>query len=296
MRSAFGVEHTVTVTTTTVSKSLSGGVFKPASKLTQAERKTVGGYRKAKGVTAKDAEWARNQQNIKTLHSQPHRGMKHTKTVQGRQGTTEHYKHSKKSSVVPPGAEGFHVRTGGKKGTSYIHMRSDARKGVTAHEVAHASPKRTAYRMNQVATNPKKTMAEEGRADYVASGHYLKKKPTSGYGQAARMRNAEVRGEKNAKKARKYGGKPARGLVHAGNTTSRFKVKQISGSMSRTMNKPVGRQEIDEYRRVQDRMHGGAPKTPGMSTRKKVTIGAGTTGVAGGGTYAVSRNRKRKNG
>jgi hypothetical protein len=293
MRSAFGVEHTVT---TPVSKSLSGGVFKPASKLSQAERKAVGGYRKAKGVTAADRVWAQNQKNIKTLHGQKHPGMKHTKTVQGRQGTTEHYKHSKRSTVVPPGADGFHVRTGGKKGTSYIHMKSNARKDVTAHEVAHASPKRTAYRMNQVATNPKKTMAEEGRADYVATGHYLKTKPQSGYAQAARMRNAEVRGEKQAKKAQKYGGKPARSLVRARHAPSRFNVKAASGSMSRTMNKPVGRKEIDEYRKVQDRMHGGAPKTPGMSTRKKVAIGAGTTGVAGGGTYAVRRNRKKKNG
>jgi len=291
MRSAFGVEHVVAAP---VSKSLSGGVFKPASKLSQAERKTVGGYRKAKGVTTSDAEWARNMGQVKRLHDQPHPGMRHTKTVHGKQGTTEHYKHNSRSTVVPPGAEGFHVRTGGKKGTSYIHMKDSAGKSVTRHEVAHSTPKRTSYRMKQIVDNPKKTMAEEGRADYVASGHYLKKKPQSGYAQSARYRNAEARGEKSAKSARKYGGKPARGLMRARNAPSRFKVKQASGSMSRTMNKPVGRQEIDEYRRVQDKMHGGAPKTPGMSTRKKVAIGAGTTGVAGGGTYAVSRNRKKR--
>lgn len=71
-------------------------------------------------------------------------------------------------------------KTGGKDGQRRILMGPDAEflgrkdlKRLKEHEIAHVTPgKRTSWRMASIASDPKKIMREEGRADMVAGLHY----------------------------------------------------------------------------------------------------------------------------
>jgi hypothetical protein len=302
MRSAFGVEHTV-------SKSLSGGTFKPISQMTQAERKAIGGYRKAKGVSEDDKKYRTAMGQIKDLHSgKPVGGVtntgKHLRTEKHRGGgNVEVYRHGKKSRLVPPGAEGFHVSTGGKRGTSYVHLGGGSGKRVETHELAHANPKRSSYRMFQITSNPRKLMREEARADYKAQGHFTTRgeKEGSGYAQSAHYRSNELAGKKSEARLGRTPviGGPLKGMRRAMNTSRRQKTNLAVNNLTRTMNKPVKRREIDSYIKVQDKMRAADPNARPAAKKKHTKaiagVAAGTAGAGGGvATYEMARNRRLK--
>lgn len=96
----------------------------------------------------------------------------------------------RESSKMPRGASAFAIRSGGRSsGRSAIMYPAGKGKADLAaaqagnvsstltHEMAHATPKRSGYRMHQVAQNPRKLGREEGRADFEARTDY--RAPTS---------------------------------------------------------------------------------------------------------------------
>ena len=259
MISAFGVEHGI-------SKSLVGGVFKPASKLTRAERGAVGGYKKARGVTAADQEFKHVQGQTKAYHA----ALTPTRSFKSKSGTTHVYEHNILSRGIPKGAAGFHVREGGKQGTSHVHYRSDKiigadnkPKSTLMHEMAHARPARSSYRMNQIIDSPKKLFREEGRADFESRGHF-KKRPEGGYAQAAMNRvktkdakKLETRAKTKLRKIPIVGRRL--GAVMAADVRSAAKPmrqqhKAGLRTLSQTMGKPIGNKEVDSYIGVHDKM------------------------------------------
>lgn len=259
MISAFGVEHGQ------VSKSLVGGVFKPASALTRAERGAVGGYKKARGVSAGDRAFQAEQAKVKEYHA----GMKPARSFSSKSGTTHVYEHGIMSRALPKGSSGVMVREGGKRGTSHVHYQtssfdtSTSAKSVLSHEMAHARPARTAYRMNQIHGSPKKVLREEGRADFESRGHF-KKNPQGGYAQAATQRteNLKAKGlETNARKQLKKVplvgnrlGSYAAKQVRTAAKPMRARGKEINRGMSQSLGKPVGNKEVDAYIGVQNQM------------------------------------------
>jgi hypothetical protein len=82
------------------------------------------------------------------------------------------------------------------------HLKSAKQADSTfAHELAHAAPKRSSYRLHgQINASPKKSMREEARAD-MAGGTYYRNPPSkddSGYVAAARAKpgwKADVKAE-----------------------------------------------------------------------------------------------------
>jgi hypothetical protein len=174
--SAFGVDHGW------ISKSLVGGVFKPAHALSTAERKAVGGYKKAKGVTSAHREFkAESAERHKVLADHPP-----IKNVG--------------SHTLPFGSEGQGAtfRLGSKKGGRSV-IRAAARnkssyQQIVSHEQQHAKPRRSEYRLHgQILKDPEKLMREEARADLHSHyGHYkdtwkktMQGKPTTVYQQSA---------------------------------------------------------------------------------------------------------------
>lgn len=88
------------------------------------------------------------------------------------------------------GTKGFMVRTGSAKGgTSHVILPKDAPQHIVNHEMTHAAPKRSSYRMHQIVTDPKKLMREEARAEMGSNrraGYYRTYDKTNiAYTQAA---------------------------------------------------------------------------------------------------------------
>lgn len=88
----------------------------------------------------------------------------------------------------------FAVKTGGRRDPGHVFSRTGASRETLVHEHAHVSPNRSGYRLNQILNNPRKTMREEGRADYLSGVHYKHNPSDSGYaegvGNGERMRAA----------------------------------------------------------------------------------------------------------
>lgn len=294
MISAFGVDHGG------ISKSLVDGVFKPASKLTGAERRAVGGYKKLRGVTSADNEHRAGEKHIKDYHSDRNIriGVKTGKVTQGKQGTVRRYKHSLISSQVPVGAGGFHIRTGSaKEGTSYVHLREGADKSTKAHELAHARPARSGYRMAQIVKDPKKLMREEARADFESRGHFAGKKTDSGYAQAAKERSRQTAGKAHEEKLRKVPG--GRTLARIANGPTATKSESYSNHVAEALNKPeMGHGPVDQYVKVQNQMHqakhGTAPpKVTPRSVHAAYGVAGASAASAAGGGYALHDHRKK---
>ena len=92
--------------------------------------------------------------------------------------------------------EGATTRFGGKRGESRIWLRPDARPETVRHEMAHATPKRSGYRLHaQIGQNPLKSMREEARADYAGTGHYQKTRHSSTYGAVAQQQAKRDKGK-----------------------------------------------------------------------------------------------------
>lgn len=176
MISAFGVDHGI-------SKSLVGGVFKPASALSRSERKAVGGYKKLRGVSQEHAEYkAESATRHRMLGGKP----------------SEDVKFGAKHAPLGADAQGVTYRLGSaKQGRSVVSVRAknkETGKMVLGHERLHAAPKRSEYRLHgQIIKDPVKTMREEARADVLSSGghynkqakQYRRRKPVSVYAGSA---------------------------------------------------------------------------------------------------------------
>lgn len=186
MESAFGIEHGYPF-----SKSLSGKNFKPITQMTGGQKKKIlGSYKKLKGVSRSDKKFQQVHNKAKT----------DLKDYVGYSG--EGIKRSPEE--MPFGGT---YRTGGKKtGKSTVigNAPTKSLQGyVQTHEGAHATPKRSAYRLHgQIARNPEKLMREEARADYKAGGHY------SQHGQRGSTYASAARSQV---KAEKHPNRPAKG-------------------------------------------------------------------------------------
>ena len=100
---------------------------------------------------------------------------------------------------MPEEIRGYAMNYGGKRGVSNVVMNDDGKilrkygpnvdRGYYRHELGHAAPKRSSWRLSQqIANNPKKLGREEGRVDFNAGFRY-KNKPKAGesvYNEIAR--------------------------------------------------------------------------------------------------------------
>ena len=182
----------VNTSQTTIHKSLSGGVFKPITEMTGAERAAVGGYKAMRGATPEHKKFKRERKKqIKALMEHVDRHGEGIKNRLGNQAGT--YRIGGKSS----GRSVIIGATPGKKD----------RKLLMAHEAAHANPRRSAYRLHhQIMGDPKKLFREEARADYISGGHFSQHPDEkSKYAQGARaMQGLKSKGpESNFKFDRK---------------------------------------------------------------------------------------------
>jgi hypothetical protein len=258
MISAFGVEHIV-------SKSYVNGKWVKAVELGGKERKAMGGYKKARGVSRSDRLFMASNKKTKKQVDLP---KKRVKTTEGPGGTTHYYEHGPKSTFLPPGAGGVTFREGGKKGISHVHVPKKAVGGLKAghvmrHEEAHARVGRTGYRMSQIVNSPKKLMREEGRADFEGSGkHFTKNPKQSGYAQAASARlahqkvnRATTRTQGRLKRV-PFIGNRASAAVASNPVKRAAKINSRSHQfgLSATLGKPVGNKEVDSYINVQNQM------------------------------------------
>lgn len=296
MTSAFGIDHGY------VSKSFVNGTWKSASDLTGLERLSVardGAYKKAKGVTKDDAKWLK-------------RHMKGGKAM--RQAAKKSKNRVSVDPTEPAAAATYRVGSA-KGGKSYIVGSMPTKKlarAAQAHEMNHATPRRSAYRLhNQIALNPEKLMREEARADYRGTGHFTHHPPTgSAYAAGARA----MQGVRDGK-----GGKP---FPFPKSITRHYKYAEIPRPKNRdiltaardkvsasyphyNLDGKRGEKAIDAYRKLHNDMqakgvptlgHGAKPpKAPrpfvvdsaGTATRQ----GKGKKGFVVDSTGSASRRR-----
>lgn len=252
MESAFGIEHGF-------SKSLVNGSWKKASELSSKERKAVGGYRKLRGVTESDKTFRDvNAPATKEMHRQldnSHKGgvfaPSEIKTHHLKSGKTKSYgwgAYSLGNPLSGTSMAGTTSRIGGKRGAAKVIYSNTQSAGgsmhpesTLKHELAHAAPKRSSYRLHQLHQDPKKLMREEARAD-AAIGHYATHPEVqSAYASAARgVKRKEHRNHALAVLSRSKDG--YRGV------------------------KPA---DLKEYTDVHDKIH-GAHKVPGSAPHEIV--------------------------
>lgn len=173
----------------------------------------------------------------------------------------------------------FTLRTGGKNtGKSHIFHNPDAKGSflgskmgnkhvahAVPHEQAHADPRRSQFRMAQVMSSPRKQGMEEGRADFLAAGHYQGKaykankygeRPT-GYAMRAHASN-----DPDTRKMLKDGTKPKKLQRMA----AEFGMDPLTPRQIKDSIKPV-RDELrwtGGYKGVHDRMRAAGTKVKKM--------------------------------
>lgn len=249
-----------------ISKSLVGGAFKPASALTRSERRLVGGYKQARGVSPE-------HQKFKQESALRHRELKdrpaETTRVNPFMSPSEPFK-------------GVTYRLGSaKRGRSVVQAEANSPKTlktVLTHERAHASPKRSEYRLHgQILGSPAKTMREEARADMAnKAGHYkhVKRKiATTGRAQGSVYQVSAATGDPSH-------------------------IRRAYPHMSMGQAKKATK----DYRKVQDKIAGGrGEKPPELLSRRQKQVAAGVTTVtgltaAGGLAHHYYRKPKKTNG
>ena len=310
MHSAFGVEHSVsksrvrrTVKTMSeidwgkakdaqslnnrrkkqLEKSLSGGTFKKITEMTAAERAGIkGSYKAARAANPEHQKAKQGLTQVSQFTRSLQRGKVKPQKVEGHD--VHRFGRSKKNPAGEALATTY--RTGSKSGgKSHIfmgqHRPGQPSEAVTLkHELAHAKPKRSSYRLHeQIGQNPKKLMREEARADWQGSGHF-KDKMESGYAQMARRRAKANRARKvpviGGSLAAKHDAKVNRHLGHV-----------AVGSTYKNL-KPS---DIDEYIKVQNKL--GRTRTPQQKARNAAIGAAAGVGATGTG---VAIYRHQKNG
>lgn len=286
MISAFGIEH--------VSKSFVGGKFVRASALTAKQTqkiRTGGQYKKARGTTKGDKKFKTNQtemlQAVRDLkpgessraglfHSVSHKG--HDKA----KNTLIDIKDTTPSVAFGGSLEASAQKFGAKRGGVNVmttYGRGEPTAATLKHEKAHLAPKRSGYRLKQIASNPKKIMREEARADAVADKTLKRPNPfkrpindlmadpsDSGYAQAAAGRHhsrssehvGSTRAGSAAKKIPGLRKLVSRADEHVRGQYDAQIVKPSLASLNRTMKtkKPVKRKHLDEYKNVYDKVRG----------------------------------------
>lgn len=255
MESAFGVEHGF-------SKSYVDGVWRPASKLTQSARKAVkqgGHYKKAKGPDPKEKAWQKEYEgSAKAFKEAVDRGAKGVDVGLGQ-------------------GDAATVRYGGKKGSYRIARSADpspsGRKRTNRHEMAHAKPKRSAYRLHrQIQGNPRKTMREEARADMAGAGYYKNTAGQAGdtaYAAGARARDAVK--SKGANKKFQFSAKDKVDIKRAGGNPSKVAAtnKQVQDNFAASVNAVAPHYKLkpsafDDYSATQNKIRDSrAIKLPG---------------------------------
>jgi hypothetical protein len=254
MRSAFGVEHGY------ISKSLVNGKWVKAAELGAKGRRSMGGYKQAKGVTEAHKTFLEG--------AKERRGFTNPKSPMAQWRNTP----------VHPGQAALHgdravtVRLGGAKGgQSHIFGHAsdkESQKRLMGHEASHANVKRSEYRLHgQIFGDHKKLMREEARADMDSDfGHYRKiqaGQKVSVYGLSAKTGD----------------------MSHVKRSYPHLSDKQA-------------REGVEGYKKVQDkiaRSRGEKLPPEGTSTGTKIAAGVlGTSAVGAGG--ALWHSRKKNNG
>lgn len=273
MISAFGVDHGI-------SKSLVNGQWVKATKLSGKQRKNVGGYKKAQGMTRAHKEYKTQMNQARTqLKSAPSEKVHGKGTIFGQRA---------------PGTGGATVQLGSAKG-GRTHIEVNAPKGtskgkkkaIMAHERAHAAPKRSEYRVHgQIMKDPTKLMREEARADMArgAPGHYTKQ---------AKNRKTFLGVPYGTKKQKFVSGYA--GSAMSGNPNNIRRAYPHMSNKEATKN-------IKAYKDTQDKIARGQgsktykPPLTEAQQRKRIAIGAGAAaGTAGAGAGGVAiYNRKKK--
>ena len=289
MISAFGVEHGG------VSKSFVNGKWVKAAELSgkQASKIRAGGqYKKARGTTKSDREFKTNNTTVlsearKMKPGEQQRSLFNTVRHGGfdRRGNTKIDMHDTTPSLsfgsggtIQASAQKFGPKRGG------VHMITTNGPGkaspvTLAHEKAHLSPDRGAYRMKQITRSPKKLMREEARADATADKKLNRPSPfgrginevtndphTSGYAQTAAgrhlSRSAEhvgsTRGGRLAQKVPGLGSLVRRADASVrGQYDAQVVTPGLAGlNRSLKTKKPIKRKHLDEYKGVYDRVRG----------------------------------------
>lgn len=209
----------------------------------EALRGAQGGHKAAKGVSWDDKVFQANQGSARRLI--PDLGKPKSRKAGGVS------MNSYRSEEMPPGMNAFAFMTG-KNNRHMVTGKGMAAgpKWLKTHEQAHLTPKkRTAYRLNQITSNPRKTMREEARADMAAGKYYRKGQGTTGSGYAEAARRPS-RG-KNAYTAQNNHRSAV--LAHLKQESPadyrNFKAQPNRADM-------FGKRPLADYRKVQDRIAG----------------------------------------
>ena len=196
---------------------------------------------------------------------------------------------------LPPGKEGLTVLHGGRRSkTRSVLINSGnnpaERARIKTHETAHAAPKRSSYRLDQIMQNPSKLGREEARADMAQGSYY----------------NRSI--DQIANQMKREGGSGSGYMVSAFNVSSRNPNNKPRGIMRK---RPFSPNEVDRaYMDTQDKIARARVKKSYMyvptsakerrrERRKNVTNAAVGSGVlsgaltaglnAGGGRAAMAR-------
>lgn len=221
-------------------------------------RRVVDGQQyKSRGLSDSDKEFKSMSKDRRDLFNQA--GQKGAKrTINGRSIRTVD------EPDLPGNMHGAFIPYGGKRtgGTIMMnpHTSSASRVSTATHEMAHAAPRRSSYRMHQIVNNPQKIGREEGRADLASGARWTRPQPPgaeSGYHQASRSRYAT--------------------WMQQAATGGRVNPSMIRG-----------------YRDTQNRA-GNIPRRERITGNPQITTDLYTAGAVGGaaGGYAYSKHKEK---
>ena len=214
------------------------------------------------------------------------KGSSHINTVKVPTGAMHHEASSRHiDQLTGGGVQAFAFKTGGRRAPGHLVTTKDADPGIVAHERAHLSPKRTAYRMHHQLTNNVGAMKEEARAD-MASGD-----PRGYHGDH-----------------RSKGSNALTGYTEAARDEGARLIQQTHNPHKHKM---WSKESMEGYRQTQDqinRARGGTPQTaapykpqpqPKRSKTRHITAdnivrGASGAGIAGAGVYGAKKYRDKK--
>lgn len=165
-----------------------------------------GRYKDQRGVSEEDFQYRIGRARRKVLVGE---ATKKTKTMRTDAPTRTRWGFGRTGRDVA----GFTVRSGSKsQGRNTVVLSHKLKRAEVDstynHELAHAAPKRSEYRVHhQIASDPQKMIREEARAD-MAGGNYWRNpesRTDSGYTQIARIHDPSDTPPMAAMKERMYG-------------------------------------------------------------------------------------------
>lgn len=288
-----------------VSKSYLGGAkgwVRAGEAGARALRRAKGAHKAARGVSVEDQGY-KIQQALR--QSAIEDGIAHGHVEQMPNGHTKITRFSRAYGRLTPdpaladGTHAYALKQGGRKGKGYLFVNELSNDSDIAHEMAHLTPKRSAYRMNhQTMQDGRKYMREEARADMEGSSYH-------------RDPDAAGSGYKDMANDDKYRRKMSRGRAAESIAREVLTNKQglRNGIKQGWKKRPYSKESMDDFRNIQDKIatakgnpHApkGAPEQSSKSHKfygnQYVKWGAGMTGAAafGGGGAAFYAHKKQQ--